>query len=79
MEMKDKVVVLSSTTIILGCAILSKCKLKKKRNRQIWLKDWLRVRDEKGAYANILQELRLTDHEHYQKYLRMNSETFQVI
>ena len=30
MEMKDKVVVLSSTTIILGCAILSKCKLKKK-------------------------------------------------
>ena len=36
------------------------------------------VRDTKRAYANILQELRLNDHENYRKYLRMNTDTFQV-
>ena len=42
------------------------------------MKDGLRGRDTKGAYANILQELRLNDHENFKKYLRMNTDTFQV-
>ena len=43
------------------------------------MKEWLRERDSKVAYVNILQELRLSDHEHFRKYLRMNTDTFQVI
>ena len=42
------------------------------------MKDWLRKRDTKGAYVNILQELRLNVHENFRKYLRMNTETYQV-
>ena len=42
------------------------------------MKDWLRERDTKGAYANILQELRLNDYDNFRKYLRMNTDTFQV-
>ena len=51
------------------------------------MKDWLRKRDTKGAYVNILQELRLNDHENFRKYLhhenfrkylRLNTETYQV-
>ena len=40
------------------------------------MKDWLLERDTKGAYANILQELLLNDHENFRKYLRMNTDTF---
>ena len=42
------------------------------------MKDWVRERDTKVTYANILQELRLIDHENFRKYLRMNTDTFQV-
>ena len=42
------------------------------------MKDWLHGRDAKGAYANMLQELRLNDHENVRKYLRMNTDTFRV-
>ena len=51
-------------------------KAKKSRNQKTWLKDWLRERDTKGAYANILLELRLDDHESFRKHLRMNTDTF---
>ena len=44
----------------------------------IWVKPWLKRRDEKGAYNNILSEIRLDDAESYRRYLRMNTETFEV-
>ena len=47
-------------------------KQKKSRNRKTWMKDGLCWRDTKGAYANILQEFRLNDHENFRKKLRMN-------
>jgi len=50
---------------------------KKSRDRKVWVKSWLANKDGKGAYANILQEIQLTDSENFRKYLRMNIETFQ--
>ena len=41
------------------------------------MKDWLYERNTKGAY-NTLQEIRLNDHENFRKYLRKNTDTFQV-
>ena len=42
------------------------------------MKDGLLERDAKRAYANILRKLRLTDPENFRKYLRMNTDIFQV-
>ena len=53
-------------------------KQKKSRNRKTWMKYWPHERDTRGAYADILQELRLDDHENFRKYLDMNTDTFQV-
>ena len=66
----DDVIIFSCATLTLACAvdILSNGKTKKSRNRKTWRKDWVRERDTKGAYANILQELRLNDHEIFGKY-----------
>lgn len=78
----DNVILVACATITLGSAIEmynSLSKTSKKRNRKKWMKDWLLERESKGAYSNILQELRLQDHEHFRKYLRMNTTTFEVI
>ena len=36
-------------------------------------------RDRKGAYNNIIQELRVDDNENYRRYLRMNTDTFEEL
>jgi hypothetical protein len=43
------------------------------------VKNWLAERENKGAYNNIIQELRLDDQENYRRYLRMNTETFEEL
>ena len=54
----DDVFIICSATLTLACAVdmLSNEKAKKSRNVKTWMKDWLRERGTKGAYANILQE-----------------------
>ena len=42
------------------------------------MKDWLCERKTKGAYANILQVLRLNDLNIFKEYLHMNTDTFRV-
>ena len=48
----------------------------KTRKKRKWWVAWLRKREESGAYARMLQELRLQDAEHFRKYLRMNTDTY---
>ena len=76
----DDVIIICSAPLTLACAVdmLSNEKAKKSRNVKTWMKDWLRERGTKGAYANILQELYLNDYENFTKYLRINTDTFKV-
>ena len=50
-----------------------------KKQRKEWVKGWLANRQRKGAYTNIIRELKLIDKENYRRYLRMDEETFKVI
>ena len=75
---EDDVIIFCCPTITLACALGIQKKPRRNRIRKTWMKDWLRKRDTKGAYVNILQELRLNDHENFRKYLRLNTETYQV-
>ena len=52
--------------------------VKKRKKRSIWIKPWLKNRLRTSAYQNIFQELRLKDNEEFRRYLRMNTETYQV-
>ena len=65
-------------TVAASLIIVSLLKKKKRKPRRIWVRTWLQRREEKSAYQNILQELRLEDAEHFRKYLRMSSATFEV-
>ena len=73
MDKNDLVIV--SATLIIANILRSR---KKNKKRKMWVKSWLLRRDEKSAYQNILQELRLEDAENFRRYLRMSSETFEV-
>ena len=70
--MEDDSVVASCAAIIIAAALK-----KKRKKRLVWVETWLLKRDKKGAYSNIIQELRFQDMENYRRYLRMNTETFE--
>lgn len=65
--------------IIASCGYMMNEKKNEKRKRRDWVKCWLKVREEKSAYSNIIRELRLNDQESYRKYLRMSTDTFEEL
>ena len=51
-------------------------KVKKRKERSVRMKPWLKNRLRTSAYQNIFQELRLKDSEEFRLYLRTNAETY---
>ena len=51
-----------------------KRKLRKKRKRIQWVKNWLQKRDTHGFYSQLLGELRLEEGKIYKNYLRMTPQ-----
>lgn len=60
-------------------AIAIKRKKQRRRNRTIWTRDWIVNRRNRGAYHQLLQELRLTDLTSYHHFLRMDIASFEEI
>lgn len=53
-------------------------KRQRERERVIWTRDWLQRR-ERGAYNQLVQELRQEDEREYAKYFRMPSHKFEEL
>lgn len=70
-----------AVAIIAICfALKNKKKKKRKRvNRSIWVKPWLRRRNNLGLGNTLLQEFRLEDGDEYKKFLRMSSDNFDEL
>ena len=73
---EEEVLVAACATIIIAGTLIKK---KRRKKRSICVKSWLAQRDAKGAYNNIIQELKLGDKDNYRRYLRMNSDTFEEL
>jgi len=78
MDVKELQIIAATSILVTGVYLQDELHGKKRRKRSVWVKNWLQRREEKGAYNNILTELRLDDVESFRKYLRMNTDTFQV-
>ncbi len=63
---------------ILLCCALNMQKKKKRKKRVYWVKPWLTERDNKSLYTNLVKELILADRGDYRRFMRMNTETFEV-
>ena len=73
-EMEDRELFIAvATSLMVVCS-----QGNERKRRRMWAKTWLRRREEKSAYNNIIAELRLEDKEHFRHYLRMNTTTFEV-
>ena len=67
-----------ATTLILGYACEEISKKKTRRKRKCWVKPWLAIRKNQGAYENLVTELSLAEREEYHRFMRMDHETFHV-
>lgn len=50
---------------------------KKRRRRETWSRTWLQKRAEKGAFNQIVQELRVEDAVEYKRFFRMSEQKFK--
>ena len=71
---EDVVACLAAAVVV---EVLRRKKARKKGS--VWVKCWLAERDRKGAYNNIISELKLNDREHYRRYLRMDIAAFEEL
>ena len=59
---KEDILLLMILASCIQVQTLSVMKMRRpRRNRTRWVKPWLMLREEKGAYNNIIHELRLND------------------
>ncbi|MGH0118224.1 UNVERIFIED_CONTAM: hypothetical protein FKN15_050819 [Acipenser sinensis] len=72
---EELAVIIFSTVVILH-AIFSN---EKATPRKSWTKPWLRRRQKHGAYHALIQEMRLEDAEKYQNFLRMDTQSFDLL
>ena len=76
-KMAEYAIVGASTAVIV---LVLKAKRKKlHRNRKIWVKEWIKSRTEHGAYNQLLQELKIMDTSSYRNFLRMDSNSFEML
>ena len=51
--------------LFLQLVVLFKMKKKKRRKRKIWVRELFRKREEKGAFNNLMQKMKLVDRESF--------------
>lgn len=56
--------------------IVSESSRKRRRSRSVWVKDWLRRRNELGCFSTLLRELETESPHLYKNFLRMNIADF---
>ena len=76
-ERDENIIFCLAASVGAYAAILHSAKSSKKK-RQVWVKKWLLEHQKKGGYNGIVSDLRLPDCDDFRKFLRMNTETFQV-
>ena len=54
-------------------------RLRRKREKSVWVNPWLSIRNELGADRNLLREFWVEDDEEYNQFLRMSLENFDEL
>eukprot|EP00794_Sanderia_malayensis_P013455 gene13455-14836_t len=62
--------------IIIGCALKNR---RRRRERRVWCKEWLKKRDSNCLYTGLVHELKLADRGDYRRFIPMNSKTFEEL
>lgn len=73
----DDLTAATCAAIVLYIAIKQRRRRQKKRT--VWIREWMKKRQQYGAYQHLVKELRLSDSNGYKKFLRMDPESFGVL
>ena len=73
----DSAIVIATCGVIV--ARLLNRKISRRRQRTVWIRDWVKNRATYGVYHQLVQELRLGDAATYQNFMRMDCTTFQTL
>ena len=75
--MAEDRVKIGACDVIIALALMKLCC--RRRNRTVWVREWVRNLQRYGAYHQLVQELRLGDHVTYKNFLRMDIATFDEL
>ena len=67
-----------AATVLVALLVRKRCLRPKRRKRSVWVREWIRKRDQYGAYHHLMQELTL-DASSYCNFVRMNATTFEEL
>lgn len=62
-----------------AAALLIMKKMKKKRVRKVWVREWILRRSQYGAFNNMLQELRIENMDSFQNFCRMSTHDLECL
>jgi len=60
--------------VVIAC-LTEKKKVKRKRKQRVWMKEWLKKRDQ-FCHDHLVAELKISSAVDYKNYLRMDADTF---
>ena len=73
----------NSAIVIATCGVivarLVNRKIRRRRRRTVWVREWVKNRETYGVYHHLLQELSLGDAATYRNFMRMDCTTFQTL
>lgn len=81
-ESDEDEIAAASFVVFASCHLMTKRdqnKIRKRRTRRVWVREWLQKRQSEGAYMKLLQELRFSiddDRVLYKDFLRMSHDNF---
>ena len=78
MNFHEDTLLLLLATCICQTIFLYQLPFMKRKRPKMWVKEWLHRRETLEAYNTIVSEFQLQDRYSYQRYLKMNCETFEV-
>ena len=80
MDLLERRKILSLLLINNGIYYMKRIKNRKKKRkpRSCWVKEWLIKRDSLSACNTTFKEHHLSDQEYFRRYLRMNTEIYEV-
>ena len=78
--MADQTVVRAACVMLLA-VILKRRRQRRlqRRNRRVWVKQWILNREAQGAFHQLMQELRVLDTSSYRNFVRMDVTTFEEL
>ena len=74
--MSDTSQVVAATSILLVVCLRRK---RQRRNRAIWIREWIQQREALGAFHQLLNELQKLDAFSYRNFVTMDAATFEKL